>query len=450
MDNIIYNEDNDRLYILTYILGSGMSADVWFAIEFVNFVKNIKSKKFDFDCKALKIFFKNNTSEYRREKKINNILVIDDEKCKYINYPLFNFNYNNNDIIVYDVMYDLYELCKLFNFEFEDNFKDTIIRQMRESIYFVHKCGYIHTDIKINNFLLIAINEIQNDVLKYVKNYNFKNILNKNFNKYDFKKILETIDKELLKFIENLYRHFNFEDNFDNNYSSENNSYESNNDNSDNSDNENSDNENSDNENSDNENCDNEEGKSNTETNNSDLSSYNTSNSSFESYRNEYEKKYDKFHLKRIFNDINNGDDEENLKKNDEKIIKKKYLLKYIKEPILKLTDFGLMKKGEVSETTNARNYRCPEIILGYKCGKEVDYWSLEMTIYELINGKMLYNYHKMEEHGFYDNDLISMKLILENSNKEKYNEYIDLIKKSNRNNYILTKQKTLLFYKKI
>jgi hypothetical protein len=96
------------------------------------------------------------------------------------------------------------------------------------------------------------------------------------------------------------------------------------------------------------------------------------------------------------------------------------------------------------------RNYRCPKIILGYKCDKELDYWSLDMTIYELINGKMLHSHHKTKEYGYYDNDLISIKLILENSNKKKYNEYIDLIKKSNRRDYILTKHNALKFYKKI
>jgi hypothetical protein len=278
---------------------------------------------------------------------------------------------------------------------------------------------------------------------------------------------MDFIDKELLKFIENLYKHFDFEDifynenNSDENNSGENNSDENNSDENNSGEN-NSDENNSDDNNSDENNSDDNSFQDNDENNTgSDFSSYNTSNSSFVSHHEEYEKKYDKFHLKRIFDDIdsyfdeddeNDGenDDEDNLKKNNEKNIKKKYLLKYIKDPILKLTDFGLMKKNDVNETTNARNYRCPEIILGYKCSKEVDYWSLEMTIYELKNGKMLYNYHKTEEHGFYDNDLISMKLILENANKEKYNEYIDLIKKSNRRNYILTKQKTLLFYKKI
>ena len=78
MDTVYYNIENDNLYILTYIIGSGASADVWFAIEFKHFVKNIKSKKMDIDCKALKIFFEMNTSEYRREKKLNTILKLND------------------------------------------------------------------------------------------------------------------------------------------------------------------------------------------------------------------------------------------------------------------------------------------------------------------------------------------------------------------------------------
>ena len=33
------------------------------------------------------------------------------------------------------------------------------------------------------------------------------------------------------------------------------------------------------------------------------------------------------------------------------------------------------------------------------------------MTIYEVINGKRLYLYHKTKEYGYYNNDLISIKL---------------------------------------
>ena len=70
------------------------------------------------------------------------------------------------------------------------------------------------------------------------------------------------------------------------------------------------------------------------------------------------------------------------------------------------------------------------------------------MTIYELMNGKMLYSYHKTNEYGYYNNDLISIKLILEKSNPKKYKEYMELIKKSNRCDYILSSDNSLLFYK--
>ena len=169
MDTVYYNIENDNLYILTYIIGSGASADVWFAIEFKHFVKNIKSKKMDIDCKALKIFFEMNTSEYRREKKLNTILKLNDLYCKHINYPIANFNCNDSDVIVYEVMYDLYKICKLYNFDFDIEFKNNIIMQMKKSIDFVHECGYIHTDIKIDNFLIEALDCQQDEILKYVK-----------------------------------------------------------------------------------------------------------------------------------------------------------------------------------------------------------------------------------------------------------------------------------------
>ena len=439
MDKIYYDEYSDNLYILVYIIGSGASADVWFAIEFKFFVKNIKNKKMDIDCKALKIFFENNTSEYRREKKLNNILKLDGVYCEYINYPVSNFTCNDGDIIVYDVMYDLYKLCKLYTFNFDDKFKNKIIDQMKDSINFVHLCGYIHTDIKIDNFLLEALDYKQNEILKYVKQYSFKKILNKNFNKNNFTKIFDIIKNDLVEFINNLYKKFNVKN--DNNSDKDRN-YK------------------------DDEDIEDDEEYINNQDNNSEISddnktknsadsdyqsSYKTSNSSFNSNYNEFEKKYDKFHLNKLFeygNEDNSEDNnEEEIQNNDNN---KKFLNKYLINPKLKLTDFGLIKKNEVSETTNARNYRCPKIILGYKCDKELDYWSLDLTIYELINGKMLYSYHKTKEHEYYNNDLISLKLILEKSNKKEYTEYLELIKKSNRCNYILSSDDSLLFYKNL
>ena len=62
----------------------------------------------------------------------------------------------------------------------------------------------------------------------------------------------------------------------------------------------------------------------------------------------------------------------------------------------------------------------------------------------------MLYSYHKTKEYNYYNNDLISIKLILEHSNISQYNEYLKLIKNSNRSNYILTNDNSLLFYKKL
>ena len=350
------------------------------------------------------------TTEYKREREINNILMINGKKCEYINYPLSNFNNNNNDIIVYNVMYDLYELCKLYGFCFEDSFKNKIIEHMRLGIEFLHDCGYIHTDIKINNFLLDAMDIKQYNILNYVKTYNFKNILNKKFGKNNNIQILEIINKELLIFIDIVYKKFNL-----NNSENENDSK-------------------------------NEINSENNSENN--LSSYDTGESSFNSYYNEYDKKYDKFHIDKIFDyNTDSGSVNDDIINND---IKKNFLNKYLSSPILKLTDFGLIKKNEVNETTNVRNYRCPKIILGYRCDKELDFWSLDMTIYELNNGKMLYRCNKTDEYGYYNNDLISIKLILEKTNKKDYNKYIDLIKNSNRTQYFLSNDGSLLYYKKL
>lgn len=417
MDKLLYNDKEDTLYLLIYVIGNGTSAKVWFSIEFKNFIRNLKMKKTNIDCKALKIFLNDDSKEYKKDSMINNILTFNGKKSDYINYPLSNFNYNNNDIIVYDVMYDLYDLCKLYEFNFENEFKNIIVQQMKESLDFVHNCGYIHTDIKIDNYLLQALDLKQYNIMEYVKNYNFKNLLNKNYSKNPNNKILELATNDLVKFINIILDKFNLQNNDDDDEDDD---------------------------------CDDEINEGITEDNISDLTSYDTDEESFTSEYYEYSKNYDKFHINKINNIINKMDIDDEISNNDDKDENKIYLNKYLLNPKLKLSDFGLIKKENVNETTNARDYRCPEVILGYKCGKELDYWSLDITIYEFLNGHMLYKHHKTDEYGYYNNDLISLKLILNKCNKNEFNRYIDLIKNSNRKNYILSKDDSLLFYKSI
>ena len=183
----LYNSKVDSLYIPLYKLGDGVSADVLFSIEFKNFINNIKLNKVDIDYKALKIFYSVDTKEFKREINITNILKLNNKSSNNINYPLTHFNsiddeFYENNIIVYDVcmcsLYDLYT-----NTDLTEECVNECIIQMKNAVKFIHDCGYIHTDIKLENFLICGFTKKQLEIKKFVENYNFKNLFNFKINK---------------------------------------------------------------------------------------------------------------------------------------------------------------------------------------------------------------------------------------------------------------------------
>jgi len=221
----------------------------------------------------------------------------------------------------------------------------------------------------------------------------------------------------------------------------------------------------------------------------SDSSGYDTECSSYNSEPDEYTTSYDIFHTKDILkylSEKNNKELEENksnevnelnelnklnelnelneLKvKSDKKSTNKdkkvkeelteeqKELLKYLENPIIRLTDFGLMEKsGTKNHTIQTRYYRAPEIVLGLDYDNTCDIWSLGSSIYELVVGKIMIDIEKDDDIEKYDRDLINIRLLIERMGKSNYNLIIDLIKTSPRKNYILNPDNTLRFYKTI
>jgi serine/threonine protein kinase len=143
---------------------------------------------------------------------------------------------------------------------------------------------------------------------------------------------------------------------------------------------------------------------------------YNTDCESYNSSENEFTKEYDKFHINKIlyeyYSEDNKSLDEKQNNNNDENY---EFIKKYLENPIIKLTDFGLMKKQtDKCRTIQTRYYRAPEVLLGCKYDKNIDFWSLTCTIYELITGKILFDVEKNIFIKKIDKDIIQIKLILE------------------------------------
>ena len=450
--NIVYDDHNDNLYLLIYVLGKGSFAKVWFSIEFKNFLTNIKNKKINISTKALKIHNQEDKEEGIIETKIKEIIPQNNLNSKYINYPNSFFIYNDKIVIVvYDVAIgSLYDVAKLYNRKLPITFINLIIPQLIDSIKYLHECGYIHTDIKPENFLLKGINKFQNDIMDFVYKYNIINKFNirKSINKNN---IMDFVYDPLYNLLNEISLEFNIQLNIIKDDDSDNSVNSDDSDDSDDSDNSvNSD----DSDDSDDSN-DSDESVDSTDSNSvhSSCSSYISTKLNIYS-SSEYNKHYDKFNLKKIL---------KYLKKNDNSISKDSielelsktesinYIQNIIDNPQIMLTDFGLIEKISLShKTVQTRYYRAPEVILGLEYNEKIDLWSLGCTIYELFTGQILID---IENSGFYDNydkDLINIKLIIERICGVNNSEILIMLKKSFRKDYIINNDLTLKFFKNI
>jgi len=413
MNKIIYNEKKDIIYLVIYKLGSGTSAKIWYCIEIKDYAKTLKTnnKKFNIDCKALKIFKEERYKEYKREVDLNNIITFEGTKSEYIHYNDGGLKYKDDMIIINEVMsISLYDMCSLLNFDFEDEYKDNIYEQMKKGIEYVHKCGYLHADIKMENFLVCGLNILQKQIIDYVNKYDFSKFLKKKNNN-----LIQSTNDKLLLLIGDILLKFNLEEIIDDDYES-------------------------DFEESDEKNMD-DSIEENINEENESISSYNTSASSFDSELNEFDIKYDKFHINEINNFILNLDNDEVEEKNIDIDKDIKFYKENLKDIKIKLTDFGLIKKPGGMETIQSRVFRSPRNILGFSCEFSDDIYALEQNKYELFNGKILIDLESDKNFNKYNFNLLTIKKIFK-INKHIYNDILH----SKRIDSILTQDGSFLF----
>jgi serine/threonine-protein kinase SRPK3 len=443
VSNIIYDEKNDNLYLLIYKLGKGSYATVWFSIQLKGFVNNIKTKKkIDLHHYALKIHNPEDYDEGMLETKIDSYLSLNGKRSELINYPKSHFVYDESIVIVvYETaLCSLYDFHKIYKRNFEEEFVNKITPYLRESINFVHDCGFIHADIKPENYLLMGTNKLQNDIYNDIQKFNIMskisiiNILKK---KIIYENIIQVFKPVLKQLLLELTSSFNLTDNLlsdeddsehtdENSNSSKSSSYES---------------------------YENDYSYEESEFYNTDCESYNSS-------ENEFTKEYDKFHTNKILyeyykednksednksednksednksedNINNNNINNNNIKDNNDENYE--FIKKYLENPIIKLTDFGLMQKQtDKCRTIQTRYYRAPEVLLGCKYDKNIDFWSLTCTIHELITGKILFDVEKNIYIKKIDKDIIQIKLILMNYYlQEDFKEFWELYLKLRR-----------------
>lgn len=460
--NFIYNESADTFYILVYKLGKGAYSSVWYSLEFENFYSKIKNKKpFKINPRALKIHNENCYEQGLIEIDINKTLLDNNKKkSQYINYPLGNFIHEDIYVIViYDVaLGSLYDIMKEFDKKLPIDFVCGIIPQLIKPIEFMHKCKYIHTDIKPENYLLMGLSQLQKDIVEFSINYCLSDKLKKISTLKKFRN-LDIDDKQisdnLNKFLKLLSNKFKLKANILNNSESD--------EDEDDDEEENKDelNTKSHDDNSDELSTHSFYSNISDESNESDYQTVST----YDSRDNEYEKYVDNFHTEKLIKmlfeldvkksnkkNINNLD---NTQKNNsvigEKNKKIQYLLEIFKNPIIKLTDFGtIINFSDDKYTIQTRYYRAPEVILGLKFNEKIDLWSLGCTMYELSTGKVLFYTCAHEQINKYDPDLINIKMILEKISLDQHKKLLEMILKSKRKNYILNKDCCLNYFNKI
>jgi len=444
--NIVYDEKNDNLYILIYKLGTGACATVWFSIEFNKFMQNIKQKNIIVSHKALKIHNSEDYDEGIIETKIIDIIPKSDPDSQYINYPLSHFIIDEDIVVVvYEVAIgSLYDILKMYDKKLPLTFIDKIIPQMIKSIELIHKNGFVHTDIKPENFLLVGTTKFQSDILNFVKKYDLYSKLQLNKKKViTNKNMIEILHEPVYNLLTKLSENFELKGNIVEEESEEE--------------------EEEDEEEEEEDEEDEEETLKSNKSNDYDLiyqdmndieeDDDNSSTSTYGSHRGEFFLKFDKFNIKRIkYLESNELSDNKSIESENNMINEKlEFIQKYLDNPKIVLMDFGLMKSpSELCRTVQTRYYRSPEILFGLKYDKSIDLWALGCSLYELITGEIMINVEKSEYNEKYDKDLIHIKFLIERIETQGYKNIMYLANLSPRKSYLFNDDNTLKFFKDI
>ena len=467
--NFIYDEDKDNFYVLVYELGKGACSHVFYALEFEEFFSKMKNKKeLKINPRALKIHNENSYDEGIEETKIEKIFVEKKKKSPHINYPLGHFIHKKKHVIViYEVAVgSLYDVMKMFDKKLPIEFVQEIIPQLISPIKLVHRCGYIYADVKPENYLLMGLSNLQSSILDWANKYELGEKLRKisNLKKFKTNDINEkTTYEPLYKFLKSLSKKFNLSGNILGNENDENDDGDKNDEN---------DKDNNDNKN----NNDNDDGIIDAKLKFDSNNNYNTDDvnkvvstksfysnisddenesdydevSSYDSRDDEYDSYVDNFHKKKIVEILfrcNLQKNKLNNKINTQQKIKE-YPTHLLKNPKIKLTDFGMMFfKSSEQKTLQTRYYRAPEVILGLNFNEKIDLWSLGCTIYELATGVILFYTCKNDDVKKYDVDLVHIKMICEKLSNDEKKNLLNLILKSNRKKYIMNKNKCLNYF---
>ena len=389
----------------------------------------------------------------KKELTINTTLIDNNgQRHPNINYPISHFEHkddkdNNFMIVIYDVLLgSLYSIFKKINKQLKIDTIYKIIPQLMNGMNFIHSCGYIHTDIKTDNILMVGNNNLQKNILQYSNKYNIhqkfpKSFNIKNYDNINNHKIIKNIVNTFIVSITSSLNLSKYEISLKS--TSEYNSSDSNS---------------------------SEQLDSNysDETLSCKTLSFDDDDSiesvfTYDSTMGRYFENYDIFHTKYIIssndenntNENNSNENNENDSNENNEISKSELitLQTLLELPIIKITDFDLIKKHDSKKYTRLiRQFRTPEIILGLDFDLSVDLWSIRHMIYELITDDVILNPRLDDMANNYDLDLITIKLFFEKICYDKIltKDLLELINMSKRKDYILNIDSSLKFVKKL